>query len=126
MHVHVRDGQGLVTPEPHKREVRVLLSPLLQPELQGTGVMVGYTEVGPGQEGSYHKHQNEAEVWLFYAGRGRAVVGDNEYQIEPGSVVYTAAGVYHQFFNDGDEPVKLFWYYSPPGAEAAVLDGRFR
>ena len=103
-----------------------MLSPLLQPELEGSGVMAGYTEVGPGQQGSRHCHPGEAEVWMFYAGHGRAIVGDQEYQTEPGSVVYTAPGIYHQFFNDGDEPVKLFWYYSPPGAERAVLEGAFR
>ena len=126
MHVHIRDGKGMVTPAPSRREVLVLLSPLLQPELAGTGVMAGYTEVAPGEQGSYHNHPNEAEVWLFFAGRGRAVVGDAEYETEPGSVVYTAPGVYHQFFNTGDEPVRLFWYYSPPGAERVVLEGAFR
>lgn len=126
LHVHIRDGRGMVTPEPHKREVLVMLSPLLQPELVGTGVMAGYTEVGPGQQGSRHNHPNEAEVWLFYAGTGRAVVGDEEYRTEPGSVVYTPPGVYHQFFNEGAEPVKLFWYYTPPGAERAVIEGGFR
>lgn len=126
MLVHIEDGKGMVTPEPYRREVRVLLSPLLQPQLAGTGVMVGYSEVAPGQQGSRHNHPDEAEVWMFFAGTGRAVVGDEEYAITPGCVVYTPAGTYHQFFNTGSDPVKLYWYYTPSGAERAVLVGEFR
>jgi mannose-6-phosphate isomerase-like protein (cupin superfamily) len=126
LHVRIADGQGVVTPEPFRREVRVLLSPLLQPQLVGTGVMVGYTEVQPGQQGSRHKHPSEAELWLFFAGTGRAVVGDQDFLIHPGSVVYTPPDTYHQFFNTGAEAVKLFWSYSPPGAERAILEGAFR
>ena len=44
--VQIAEGKGIVTPLPFRREVLVLLSPLLQPQLEGTGVMVGYTEVG--------------------------------------------------------------------------------
>ena len=126
LHVRISEGKGIVTPEPFRREVLVLLSPLVQPQLQGAGVMVGYTEVQPGQQGSRHKHPAEAEVWMFYAGSGRAIVGDAEYLTGPGSVVYTPPDTFHQFFNVGDEPVKLFWSYSPPGAERAVLEGEFR
>lgn len=124
--VTIEEGKGLITREPFVRDVRVLLSPLLQPELAGTGVMVGYTEVAPGQRGSRHAHAGEAEVWLFYAGRGIAVVGDERREIGPGTVVYTPPGVEHQFINTGAEPVKLFWFYAPPGAERGVLEAEFR
>jgi len=126
LHVRLADGTGIVTPAPFRREVLVLLSPLLQPQLAGTGVMVGYTEVQPGQQGSRHKHPTEAEVWMFFAGIGRAVVGDQDFPIGPGSVVYTPADTYHQFFNTGPDAVKLFWSYSPPGAERAIIEGEFR
>ena len=125
LHVRIADGKGIVTPEPFRREVLVLLSPLLQPQLEGTGVMIGYTEVQPGQQGSRHKHPTEAELWMFFGGAGRAVVGEQEYLTGPGSVVYTPPDTYHQFFNTGAEPVKLFWSYAPPGAEQSVLEGAF-
>jgi mannose-6-phosphate isomerase-like protein (cupin superfamily) len=126
LHVCIADGKGIVTPEPYRRQVLVLLSPLLQEQLEGTGVMVGYTEVQPGQQGSRHKHPTEAELWMFFAGTGRAVVADQEYSVDAGSVVYTPPDTYHQFFNTGAEPVKLFWSYAPPGAERSVLEGEFR
>ena len=47
-------------------------------------------------------------------------------EVGPGQVVYTPPGVEHQFVNTGDEPVKLFWTFSPPGPERRVIDETFR
>ena len=117
------DGVGLTTPEPYVRHVKVLLSPLLQ---DGMGdFAVGSCEVPPHQQGSLHSHPDAAEVWMFYEGVGRAVVGDDEIVTGPGSVVYTPPGVSHQFSNTGDTAAKLFWFYSRSGAERAVIEGAF-
>ena len=117
------EGLGLTTPEPYVRHVKALLSPQLQP---GMGdFAVGTCEVPPGQMGSLHTHHDEAEIWMFSEGHGRATVGDREIVTGPGTVVYTPPGVSHQFFNTGDTPVKLFWMYSPSGAEKDVIDAHF-
>ncbi len=117
------DGIGLTTPEPFVRHVKVLLSPLLQ---EGIGdFAVGSCEVPLGQRGSLHTHLDAAEIWMFSEGHGRAVVGNQEIVVGPGSVVYTPPGVSHQFFNTGDTPVKLFWMYSPAGAEREVIEAEF-
>ncbi len=124
--VHTSEGKGIVTPPPFVREVRVLLSPLLQPELAVTGTVIGYTEVAVGQSGSRHAHPDSAEVWMFFAGKGIAIVGDEQMEVGPGHVVYTPPGVEHQFINTGDVPVKLFWSFSPSGPERNVLEATFR
>ena len=62
---------------------------------------------------------------MFYEGEGRAVVGGREFTTGPGSVVYTPPGAAHQFFNTGDTPVRLFWLYSPAGAERNVIESEF-
>lgn len=117
------DGVGLTTPEPYVRHVKVLLSPFLQ---EGIGdFAVGSCEVPPHQKGSLHTHPEAAEIWMFSEGEGRAVVGDLEIATGPGSVVYTPPGVSHQFFNTGDTPVRLFWMYSPSGAEREVIEAEF-
>jgi mannose-6-phosphate isomerase-like protein (cupin superfamily) len=124
--LHISQGQGFVTPPPFVREVRVLLSPLIQPELAATGAVAGYTEVAIGQSGSKHAHPDAAEVWMFFAGKGIAIVGDEQMEVGPGYVVYTPPGVQHQFINTGDEPVKLFWTFAPSGPERNVLEATFR
>ena len=79
-----------------------------------------------GQSGSRHAHADSAEVWMFFAGKGTAFVGSEQMEVGPGQVVYTPPGVEHQFVNTGDEPVKLFWTFSPPGPERRVIDETFR
>ena len=117
------DGVGLTTAVPNVRRVDVLLSPLLQ---EGVGdFAVGTCEVPPDGQGSLHTHPDAVEVWMFREGRGRATVGDEEIVTGPGTVVYTPPGVSHQFFNTGDTAVKLFWLYSPSGAEREVIEATF-
>ncbi len=120
----IGQGVGLTTPAPAVRTVKVLLSPLLQDGLEDFSV--GITEVPPHGEGTRHNHPTAAEVWLFFAGRGRAIVGDREYPTGPGTVVYTPPGTFHQFVNTGDEPVKLYFLYVPAGEAQAILDAEFR
>ena len=68
----IAQGVGLTTPAPAVRTVKVLLSPLLQDGLEDFSV--GITEVPPHGEGTRHNHPHAAEVWLFFAGSGRAIV----------------------------------------------------
>ena len=121
---HISEGVGLTTAEPYVRHVGVLLSPFLQEEMGDFAI--GHTEVPPHQQGVMHGHAEGAEVWLVYEGRGRALVGDEEIFVEPGTVVLTPPGVSHQFFNEHDEPVKLFFVFSPSGEEKAVIDSVFQ
>ena len=76
----------------------------------------------PPGDGTRHSHPHAAEVWLFFAGHGRAIVGDREYPTGPGTVVYPPPGTFHQFINTGDEPVTLYLLYVPGGEAQAILD----
>ncbi|MBX3061406.1 MAG: cupin domain-containing protein [Anaerolineae bacterium] len=118
------DGARMTTAEPFVRNVTVLLSPFLQQGLEDFAV--GCTEVPAGQQGSRHNHPEAAEVWLFFAGVGKAIVDDVEYDTAPGTVVYTPAGTYHQFINTGSETVKLYYMFAPSGPEKTVIDGLFK
>ena len=62
----------------------------------------------------------------FFAGCGRAIVGDRAYPTGPGTIVYTPPGTFHQFLNTGDEPVKLYFLYVPGGEAQAILDSESR
>ncbi|MBA2580301.1 MAG: cupin domain-containing protein [Thermoleophilaceae bacterium] len=56
---------------------------------------------------------SEDEVYFVVAGRGRLRVADEDRDIEPGTVVYVAAGVEHRFHSITDDlEVLVFW--SPP------------
>lgn len=47
-------------------------------------------------------------------GRGRAIIGEKEYEIEDGTAIVVPAGTKHNIVNIGDVPLKLYTIYSPP------------
>jgi mannose-6-phosphate isomerase-like protein (cupin superfamily) len=119
--VHSGDVKGLVTPDPHHRELKVLLSPLLEQEVQG--LSVGMTILPPGNSTSNHAHESEVEAWLVVQGTGKAVVDGESADVGPETVIFVPPKAEHQLINNGRTELRMFWVYAPPGAEKAVLEG---
>ncbi|NIS62285.1 MAG: cupin domain-containing protein, partial [Proteobacteria bacterium] len=53
-------------------------------------------------------------------------VGDEREPGGPESVVFLPRNVKHQVINTGQESLRLFWIYTPPGGEKSVLEGKIR
>ncbi len=118
------DIKGLITPAPHIRELKVLLSPELQDGVRDFSV--GMTVLPPGESTSSHAHEHETEAWLVLDGQGEVIVEGKKAEAESGTVVYLPPGQSHQMINTGDRTLRFFWVYSPPGAENVVLDGSMK
>ncbi len=54
-------------------------------------------------------------------GKGKAVLGDNEEEVEDDYAVIIPAGVKHNVVNTGDKPLKLYSIYSPPEHRDGVI-----
>lgn len=50
-----------------------------------------------------HTHETE-EIFIFLKGKGRAIIGDEEFYFEAPCTIICPAHVPHQLFNAGDEP----------------------
>jgi mannose-6-phosphate isomerase-like protein (cupin superfamily) len=61
------------------------------------------TSVAVGSATPPHRHDTE-EVFIFLRGRGKAVIGDQEFEFEAPATVIAPPDVRHQFFNTGDVP----------------------
>ncbi|KPK88764.1 MAG: hypothetical protein AMJ94_14215 [Deltaproteobacteria bacterium SM23_61] len=68
------EAKGYLTPPPHPRELKVLLSPSLQEEVEG--LAIGMTILPPGESSSFHSHEKENETWIIVSGEGEVRVGD--------------------------------------------------
>lgn len=110
-----------IRPPPHERERKVLISPSLQKEVEG--LAIGMTILPPGNSSSFHSHDNESEIWIIVSGKGEVGVGEETEQVGPESVVFRTPTIKHQIINTGQEPLRMFWIYTPPGGETAVLEG---
>ena len=59
------------------------------------------------------KPHTEDEIYYVVSGRGTVIVGDEERPVEPGSVIFVAAGVDHRFHNIYEE-LSLLVFFAPP------------
>ncbi|MGI6084429.1 MAG: cupin domain-containing protein [Acetivibrionales bacterium] len=83
-------------------------------EMGTEGFAAGFHLMEPGGRSSMHVHENEQESMFFYSGYGECTVGDEEYKIEPETVLLAPKGIPHQIRNTGTEPLKFVWIYCPP------------
>lgn len=54
-------------------------------------------------------------------GKGKAILGENEYEIEDGSAIIVPAGTKHNIINTGDTNLKLYTIYSPPNHRDGII-----
>ena len=115
------EAKGFLTPSPHRRELKVLISPSVQADVEG--LAVGMTILPPGETSSFHAHERECETWIIVSGRGEVRVGDERQPVEPETVIFLKPHILHQISNTGEVPLRMFWIYTPPGEEKSILDG---
>jgi len=118
------EAKSFMMPEPHQRELKVLLSPSLQVHVEG--LSVGMTILSPGKSSSFHSHDVECETWIIVSGEGEVRVGEERELVGPESVVFLPRNIKHQIINTGQEPLRMFWIYTPPGGEKSILEGKMK
>jgi mannose-6-phosphate isomerase-like protein (cupin superfamily) len=70
--------------------------------------------VPPGATTEAHYHRTSEEIYLFTAGAGRMILGDDEAAVRAGDCVVIPPGVEHQLVNDGAAQLVLLCCCSPP------------
>lgn len=118
------EAKSFLTPPPHPRELKVLISPSVQPDVKG--LAVGMTILPPGESSSFHAHEKECETWIIVAGQGEVHVGDERQPVGPETVVFLKPHIPHQIINTGRVPLRMFWIYTPPGGENSILEGMMK
>jgi mannose-6-phosphate isomerase-like protein (cupin superfamily) len=119
-----REAKAYLVPPPHPRELKVLLSPSLQEDVEG--LAIGMTILPQGESSSFHSHERENETWIIVSGEGEVRVGDETQAVEPETVIYLKPQIPHQIRNTGRIPLRMFWIYTPPGGEKNILDGSMK
>ena len=95
----------------HGRTSRLLLSESLA---GAKGFALGLNITKAGGMSPMHIHEKEQEAMYFISGRGKAIIGGEEYDLEPDTVIIAPAGVPHELRNLGNEDIKFIWIYCPP------------
>jgi mannose-6-phosphate isomerase-like protein (cupin superfamily) len=75
---------------------------------------VTWVEGGPGSEQLLHAHPANEQVYVIVRGRGLMKVGEEEQEVEAGTLVFTPPGTQHAIRNVGDEPLVYVSATAPP------------
>jgi len=119
--VKAKDVQPFWSKPPHHRELKVLLSPKIHKTSPNLGL--GMVIIPPGESGNAHSHSHEQETWYIISGKGKLFIGEDSVILEPEMVVVAPSGVNHQIVNDGTEPLKALFIFSPAGPEEKFIVG---
>ena len=97
--------QGRVTIKIDKRNAGVAAMSLLTEDIvPGDGIPV-------------HKHGAEEEWIVIERGRGVLTFGDETFRVVPGSMALVPRGMWHGLRNEGEEPLRMVFGYTPAGFE---------
>jgi len=75
-----------------------------------TSVTTGITVFGVGDAIPLHTH-NVEECVLVLDGLARVTIGEDSFDVGPGTVSWVPAGTPHCFTNRGDGPMRIYWVY---------------
>jgi quercetin dioxygenase-like cupin family protein len=103
------EGDAAEIPRPGR-----VVRPFVTPADGAMQLAAGVVTFPPRGDSAPHAHAREEEVLYVVSGRGALVCDGEAHYLEPGSFVFVPPGVEHFVRNDGDEPVTLFYVFSPP------------
>lgn len=83
---------------------------LIDPETSPSETLkMGLTIVYPTGRTTGHAHGDLEEVYFVLSGRGKMVVGEEEFLVQEGDAFHVPPGAYHVTYNTGIQPLKFLW-----------------
>jgi len=76
--------------------------------------------IPPGGEVGEEIHKYTEQTLFFLSGTGEGALNDKKFPIVPGDVVVVVPGTKHNFWNTGNDDLKIYTVYAPPNH----IDGR--
>lgn len=83
---------------------------LIDPEdSPSQNLKMGYTIIYPTGKTTGHAHEDMEEVYYVLSGKGKMVIGDDEFPIQTADAFYVPFGEYHVTYNTGNQPLTILW-----------------
>ena len=77
------------------------------------GMSLAEATLPVGAKTECHLHPVAEEIYYFLSGRGRVLAGEDYFDVGPGVSILHRAGVRHQTWNTGDEPLVFLCQCAP-------------
>ena len=83
---------------------------LIDPEdSPSRNLKMGHTIIYPTGKTTGHAHEDMEEVYYILSGKGKMVVGEDEFPIQAGDAFYVPFGEYHVTYNTGNQALAILW-----------------
>jgi quercetin dioxygenase-like cupin family protein len=93
----------------------------VDPERGSTRLGMGIQSFRAGGSIPLHTHEGEDEILFIHQGTGKGIVGKEQRQLTPGTILYIPQGVWHGVQNTAEE-MKVLWVVSPPKFSRSLRD----
>ncbi len=70
---------------------------------------IGYAIIYPGGKTGGHAHEDAEEIYHIIDGKGRMIIGEEEFDIGAGDTFIVPSQKMHSTKNTGNMPMKFFW-----------------
>jgi mannose-6-phosphate isomerase-like protein (cupin superfamily) len=88
------------------------------PKTNGSKHLLLFTEeIPPGAGIPKHKHHGEDEIVLIQTGSAHVWLGDKEYDVQPGGLVFIPSGTWISLKKTGNENISAVAVWNEPGFE---------
>jgi mannose-6-phosphate isomerase-like protein (cupin superfamily) len=88
------------------------------PKTNGSKHLLLFTEeIPPGARIPKHKHHGEDEILLIQTGNAHVWLGDKEYDVQPGGLIFLPSGTWISLKNTGRENISLVIVWNEPSFE---------
>ena len=83
---------------------------LIDPEdSPSRNLKMGHTIIYPTGKTTGHAHEDMEEVYYILSGKGKMVVGEDEFPVQAGDAFYVPFGEYHVTYNTGNQALAILW-----------------
>jgi mannose-6-phosphate isomerase-like protein (cupin superfamily) len=83
---------------------------------------LSWYSIAAGDHCTLHRHTGKAETWLIVSGEGRVVIGDDNYDAQPGDAFVTEPGCAHALWNTGAEPLTFVNIVKATGGPVTTIE----
>ena len=111
--VHRSEARAWEVPldPPHNRVMGLLFERDITPT---RNVSAGFVLIPAGSEQpDLSRHDEVEEIYYVLRGSGWFVLGDERFEVRPGTAVYVSPGVGHRAVNGPKEEMELLWFNTP-------------
>ena len=111
--------EGVVIPKPFERLVKVIVDCDTDPVVRDISITMGI--LAPKRQNDMHCHEG-TELLYVTTGRGKAVIGDEVFEIKDNHLIIAPPGVMHQQINESNETMRMFAIWTPAVSGKDVLE----